>query len=162
SRASRSSSPGRRGARSCQSRRSPSGRPSASAPSRPGSRSARPYGGGSSVEPSGIAVVGMSGRFPGAADVEALWRNLRARTCSITFWSVEELSAAGVSATELADPRYVRAAGVLGDAELFDAPLFGMTPREAEVMDPQQRVFLECAWAALEDAGYDPQRYPGW
>src|SRR5262249_31045488 len=109
-----------------------------------------------------IAIVGMSGRFPGAANVGELWRNLCAGTCSITSWSAEELSAAGVSAAELADPRYVRAAGVLGDANLFDAPLFGLTPREAEVMDPQQRVFLECAWTALEDAGYDPARHPGW
>jgi phthiocerol/phenolphthiocerol synthesis type-I polyketide synthase E len=113
-------------------------------------------------EVSGIAIVGMSGRFPGAETVEELWRNLRAGTCSITFWSEAELLAAGVAPEDLADPRYVRAAGVLAGADLFDAPLFGLSPREAEVMDPQQRVFLECAWAALEDAGYDPARYPGW
>ncbi len=111
---------------------------------------------------SGIAVVGMSGRFPGAASVEAFWHNLREGICGTTFFSPEELAAAGVDAAELADPRYVRAAGMLGDADLFDAELFGLNPREAEVMDPQQRVFLECAWAALEDAGYDPQRFPGW
>ncbi len=110
----------------------------------------------------GIAVVGMSGRFPGAADVEAFWHNLREGICGTTFFSREELAAAGVSAAELADPRYVRAAGLLGGAELFDAELFGLSAREAEVMDPQQRVFLECAWAALEDAGHDPQRFPGW
>ncbi len=112
--------------------------------------------------PAGIAVVGMSGRFPGAPNVEAFWRNLRDGVCSISFFSPAELAAAGVSAAEVADPRYVPAAGVLDGAELFDAALFGLTPREAEVMDPQQRVFLECAWAALEDAGCDPQRHPGW
>ncbi len=110
----------------------------------------------------GIAVVGMSGRFPGARDVEAFWRNLRDGVCSITFWSDEELAAAGVSPAELADPRYVRAGAVVGGAEDFDARLFGLSPREAEVMDPQQRLFLEHAWAALEDAGCDPERHRGW
>ncbi|MDP9120848.1 MAG: polyketide synthase, partial [Acidobacteriota bacterium] len=111
---------------------------------------------------SGIAVIGMSGRFPGAADVEAFWRNLCAGVCSIRRLGEEELRAAGVSEEELGDPRYVRAAGVMGGAELFDAELFGLNPREAEVMDPQLRVFLECAWAALEDAGCDPGRHEGW
>ncbi len=110
----------------------------------------------------GIAVVGMSGRFPGAGSVEAFWHNLREGISGISHLTREELLAAGVSEAELADPRYVRAAGMLGDAELFEAELFGLTAREAEVMDPQQRVFLECAWEALEDAGYDPARYPGW
>jgi acyl transferase domain-containing protein len=62
---------------------------------------------------------------------------------------------------QLRDPKYVKARGVLEGIDLFDAAFFGYTPREAEVMDPQQRVFLECAWEALENAGYDPQRYPG-
>jgi len=110
----------------------------------------------------GIAIVGMSGRFPGAADLEAFWRNLREGVSGILSLSPEELRAEGVSEAELADPRYVRTAAPMGGADLFDAPLFGLTPREAEVMDPQQRVFLECAWAALEDAGYDPVRFPGW
>ena len=112
--------------------------------------------------PSGIAVIGLAGRFPGAPDVRAFWQSLRDGACGITFLDEEELRAAGVSAQELADPRYVRAAGVLGGVDLFDAPLFGITPREAEVMDPQHRVFLETAWEALEDAGYDPARFPGW
>jgi polyketide synthase PksJ len=109
-----------------------------------------------------IAIVGMSGRFPGAADVEAFWRILREGISGITVLTPEELRAAGVAEAEIADPRYVRAVARLAGADLFDAPLFGLNPREAEVMDPQQRVFLECAWAALEDAGYDPERFPGW
>jgi acyl transferase domain-containing protein/acyl carrier protein len=109
-----------------------------------------------------IAIVGMSGRFPGAADVEAFWENLRAGISGITVLTPEELRAAGVAEAEIADPRYVRAVARLAGADLFDAPLFGLNPREAEVMDPQQRVFLECTWAALEDAGYDPERFPGW
>ncbi len=111
---------------------------------------------------SAIAVVGMSGRFPGAASVAELWDNLRAGRCGIRFLSDQELASAGVGAAERDDPTYVRAAGVLGGADLFDAGLFGLTPREAEVMDPQLRVFLECAWEALEDAGHDPERFPGW
>src|SRR5205085_2942501 len=75
------------------------------------------------------------------------------------FFSGEELSAAGVDPRELADPHYVPAKGVLDGADRFDAAFFGLTPREAEVMDPQHRVFLECAWEALEDAGCDPRRY---
>ncbi len=114
------------------------------------------------LAPAGIAVIGMSGRFPGAASVGELWLQLRAGVCGISFLSDEELAAAGVSAAEREDPRYVRAAGVLGEAERFDAELFGLTPREAEVMDPQLRVFLECAWEALEDAGHDPERFAGW
>jgi phthiocerol/phenolphthiocerol synthesis type-I polyketide synthase E len=110
----------------------------------------------------GIAVIGMSGRFPGAASVGELWRLLRAGESGIRPLTDEELLAAGVSAAELRDPRYVKAAGMLGGPEMFDAGLFGLTPREAEVMDPQQRVFLECAWEALEDAGHDPHRFGGW
>ncbi len=109
-----------------------------------------------------IAVVGMSGRFPGAASVAELWRNLRAGVSGVRPLTDQELAAAGVGAAERDDPRYVRMAGVLSGADLFDAGLFGLTPREAEVMDPQLRVFLECAWEALEDAGHDPERFPGW
>src|SRR5689334_14811181 len=110
---------------------------------------------------SDIAIVGLAARFPGARDAAELWRNVRDGVESIAVLSGEELAAAGVDPALLADPRYVRAKGVLEDADRFDAAFFGFTPREAEVMDPQHRVFLECAWEALEDAACDPERSPG-
>ncbi len=103
-----------------------------------------------------VAVIGMAGRFPGAASVAELWRNLCGGVESISFFTADELAAAGVDPRLLADPRYVRARGVIAGADLFDAAFFGYTPREAEAMDPQHRLFLECAWGALEDAGYVP------
>ncbi len=103
-----------------------------------------------------IAIVGMAGRFPGAADVGALWRNLLAARESITFFSREELLEAGIEEALARHPHYVRARGVLDGAEGFDADFFNLTRHEAEVMDPQQRVFLECAWEALENAGCTP------
>ena len=109
----------------------------------------------------GIAIVGMAGRFPGAPTLAEFWQNLRNGVESVSFFSVEELAAAGVPKSLLNDPDFVRAKGVLADADTFDADFFGYIPSEAEMMDPQQRVFLECAWSALEDAGYDPARYPG-
>ncbi len=118
-------------------------------------------GSGESNELDGIAVVGMSGRFPGARDLEAFWENLRAGVESISIFSEEELLAAGVSAEVLREPAYVRAGGALEDVDLFDARFFGFTRREAEATDPQQRLFLECAWHALESAGCDPSSYPG-
>ncbi|HEY0553027.1 MAG TPA: beta-ketoacyl synthase N-terminal-like domain-containing protein, partial [Thermoanaerobaculia bacterium] len=109
----------------------------------------------------GIAIVGMAGRFPGAGGVEAFWRNLVGGVESISFFSDEELRAAGVPEAALADPRYVRARGVVAGADELDAPFFGYSPREAEMVDPQQRLFLECAWEAFEDAGHDPATFPG-
>ena len=109
----------------------------------------------------GIAIVGMAGRFPGAASVEELWGNLCEGKESVTFFTDEELLAAGVPHSHLSDPRYVRAGAVLEDIEQFDGELFGFSPREAEVMDPQHRLFLECAWEVLERAGYDSERYAG-
>jgi phthiocerol/phenolphthiocerol synthesis type-I polyketide synthase E len=108
-----------------------------------------------------IAVIGMACRFPGAPDVEAFWRNLQAGTESVSRFSDEELLQAGVSPEALRDPAYVQAAAVLPDVELFDARFFGCTAREAQVLDPQHRFFLETAWEALESAGYDPDRYRG-
>ncbi|HST63063.1 MAG TPA: type I polyketide synthase, partial [Longimicrobium sp.] len=105
---------------------------------------------------SAIAIVGMAGRFPGARDVEQFWSNLRQGVHSITFFSDDEVRAAGVDPRKLADPSYVRAGGVLEERDRFDSAFFGFTPREADVMDPQHRVLLETAWAALEDAGYAP------
>jgi acyl transferase domain-containing protein len=109
----------------------------------------------------GIAVIGLAGRFPGAPTVEDFWRNLEGGAGAITFFSIEELTAAGVDPRLLADERYVRAKGTLAGAEMFDSAFFGFTPREAELMDPQHRVFLETAWEALENAGCDPERAPG-
>jgi len=108
-----------------------------------------------------IAIIGMAGRFPGANDLDLFWRNLRDGVESITFFSDEELKQVGVDPTLLADPSYVKAAPVLDNVEDFDAAFFGYTPREAEFMDPQQRLFLECAWTALEHAGYAPEQYKG-
>jgi amino acid adenylation domain-containing protein len=109
----------------------------------------------------GIAIIGMAGRFPGAGSVEAFWSNLTAGVESISFFSDEELRAAGVPEAALTDPRYVRARGVVAGADELDAPFFGYSPREAEVLDPQQRLFLECAWEAFEDAGHEPASFPG-
>ena len=104
-----------------------------------------------------VAVVGMAGRFPGAADLDALWENLAAGVESIRVFDDEELLAAGVDPAHLDHPRYVKARGALDGAELFDAAFFDLSPREAQVLDPQQRLFLECAWQALEDAGHPPR-----
>ncbi|HEV2764819.1 MAG TPA: beta-ketoacyl synthase N-terminal-like domain-containing protein, partial [Pyrinomonadaceae bacterium] len=109
----------------------------------------------------GVAVIGMCGRFPGAADVAEFWRNLRDGVESISFFTEAELAAAGVSPAALRQPNYVWARAILDDIETFDAAFFGFTPREAEVTDPQQRLFLECMWAALERAGYNSETYQG-
>lgn len=108
-----------------------------------------------------IAVVGMAGRFPGASNIEEFWRNLRGGVESVTFFSDEELLEQQVDPALLDSPNFVKANSYLQDAEYFDAGFFGFSPREAEMMDPQNRVFLECAWSALEDAGYDSERFSG-
>ncbi|TCP59317.1 acyl transferase domain-containing protein [Tumebacillus sp. BK434] len=108
-----------------------------------------------------LAIVGMSGRFPQAADVEEFWSNLCAGKQGITQFTDEELLAAGVDEALLHNPNYVKAAPVLPDAEGFDAAFFGYSPREAELLDPQQRLFLEVAWEALERSGWDAERYDG-
>ncbi|MEV0681651.1 type I polyketide synthase [Actinosynnema sp. NPDC050436] len=108
-----------------------------------------------------IAVVGMAGRFPGAADTDELWRNLAGGVESITFFDRAELLAAGVPAATADDPRYVPARGVLRDVGLFDAGFFGYSARDAQIIDPQQRLFLECAWEAVEHAGHDTARFDG-
>jgi acyl transferase domain-containing protein len=105
-----------------------------------------------------IAVIGMSGRFPGSPDLDAFWRNLCAGAELISRLSDEELRATGIDAEVINHPQYVKAAALLDAVEQFDAPFFGMTPREAELTDPQQRIFLESCWTALEDAGYDSER----
>lgn len=108
-----------------------------------------------------IAIIGMAGRFPGAQNIDEFWQNLRDGVESITFFSEEELAAAGVDRAKLSDPNYVKANGVLADIDLLDAAFFGMNPREAQVMDPQHRLLLECSWTALEQSGYDSQTYDG-
>ncbi len=109
-----------------------------------------------------IAVVGMGGRFPGAPDLDAFWRNLRDGVDAVRALSDEELLASGVPASLLAHPDYVKAAAPLDGVEDFDASFFDFSPREAELLDPQVRVFMECAWEALEAAGYDSESYDGW
>ncbi|MGB8955814.1 MAG: amino acid adenylation domain-containing protein [Tumebacillaceae bacterium] len=108
-----------------------------------------------------IAIVGMAGRFPGAKNVEEFWRNLVAGVESVTDLTEEDLLAAGVDPSLLRDPRYVKRKGVLQGVDRFDAPFFGYPPREAQMMDPQQRLFLEVGWQALEHAGYSGQHYEG-
>src|SRR5262245_13807742 len=91
-----------------------------------------------------IAIVGMSCRFPGASNVEEFWQNLRNGVCSIKHLSDSDLLASGVAPSLLQNQSYIKARGVLGGIEAFDAAFFGFTAREAELTDPQQRIFLEC------------------
>jgi acyl transferase domain-containing protein len=113
------------------------------------------------LDNSGIAIIGMAGRFPGANNLKQFWHNLRHGVESISRFTDEELLKSGVPQSLLSEPGYVKAGGVLESEEMFDAAFFGYSPREAEMMDPQQRIFLESAWEAMEDAGYDGERYPG-
>ncbi|MBV9773484.1 MAG: amino acid adenylation domain-containing protein [Gemmatimonadetes bacterium] len=108
-----------------------------------------------------IAVIGTAGRFPGARDVEEFWRNLREGVDAISFFTEEEMVASGVSPETFRAPGYVPAFGMMPDPELFDAAFFGLSPREATILNPQHRVFLECAWEALERAGYTPESARG-
>ena len=107
-----------------------------------------------------IAVIGMSGRFPGAASVAELWNVLREGRETIRFFTPEELDASLPESLKN-DPRYVAARGVVAEADQFDAPFFGLSPRLAALMDPQQRVFMEIAWEALEQTGHLPHAYGG-
>ncbi len=104
----------------------------------------------------GIAVIGMSCRFPGAPDLDGYWRNLCEGKVSVTFLDRKALAAAGVDPSLLHAPGYVPATYSLGDIDKFDVAFFGYAGSEAEKIDPQQRIFLECAWESLEDAGYTP------
>ncbi len=107
-----------------------------------------------------IAIVGMAGRFPGADSVPAFWQNAVAGTEALVRYSRDELIAAGEDPALVDDPDYVASGMPLADHDRFDAKAFGYTAREARLMDPQVRIFLECAWQALEDAGYDPTATP--
>jgi amino acid adenylation domain-containing protein len=108
-----------------------------------------------------IAIIGMAGRFPGANNIDEYWHNLKNGVESITFFSDEELIDAGVDPKIVKQPNYVKAKGMLDDVAGFDAAFFGFSPIEAAITDPQQRLFLECAWKALENAGYDSNTYSG-
>lgn len=108
-----------------------------------------------------IAVVGMSCHFPDAKNYSEFWKNLVNEKESVTYFSDEELRKAGVEEEDLKKPNYVKAGVILQDLEMFDAGFFGLSPKEASIMDPQHRHFLECSWEALEDSGYVPEKFNG-
>lgn len=108
-----------------------------------------------------IAIIGMSGRFPKASNLDKFWQNLKDGLEAISFFSDQELESIGVDKTTLNEPNYVKAKAVLEDIELFDAAFFDYSPKTAEIIDPQHRLFLETAWEALESAGYDSKTYQG-
>jgi acyl transferase domain-containing protein len=108
-----------------------------------------------------IAVVGMAGRFPGARNLSEFWRNLRDGVESISALNDEQLIAAGATPADLENPDYVRSAAILDDIDRFDASFFGLSPRDAAIMDPQHRLFLQCAWEALENAGWSVDEFSG-
>jgi amino acid adenylation domain-containing protein len=108
----------------------------------------------------GVAIIGMSGRFPGAPDLDTFWANIAAGKDTITHFSRAELEARDRAALEFG-PEYVAAHGVLDGVELFDSGFFSIPPREADFLDPQHRLFLETCWNALEDGGYDAAQFPG-
>jgi phthiocerol/phenolphthiocerol synthesis type-I polyketide synthase E len=103
-----------------------------------------------------IAIVGLAGRFPDAQTLDDFWRNVWTGTESLQTFSDVDLDGAGVDASLRSNPLFVRKGTILAGAELFDAGFFGLSPREAQILDPQHRVFLECAWEAMEHAGYAP------
>ena len=108
-----------------------------------------------------IAIIGLACRYPKARNARQFWENLKSGLDCISDFSDEEVLAAGIPASVLSRPGFVKAGGVLEDADLFDASFFGFSPRESQATDPQHRVFLECAWEALENAGYDSESYRG-
>lgn len=114
----------------------------------------------SEVRPNDIAIVGVAGRFPKAKDVKQFWSNLSGGVEAITFFEDEELDEL-VSMAEKKHPAYIKAGFVMEDIDKFDAAFFNYTPKEAQIMDPQHRIFLELAWSAIEDAGYNPEKYEG-
>jgi acyl transferase domain-containing protein len=110
---------------------------------------------------SDIAIVGMAAHLPGAADINAYWANLAAGVESIRHLSEEELLAAGESPARMRKANYVPSAAVLDGFEQFDADFFGFSPKEAAILDPQHRQFLEVAWEAMENAGHPPENFKG-
>ncbi|MCG7534489.1 type I polyketide synthase [Pseudoalteromonas sp. OOF1S-7] len=112
-------------------------------------------------ESNDIAIVGMSGLFPGARNLDEYWRNLKSGVSSISYFGKEELKQAGAPADIIDNPSFVPAYGCLQDREMFAADFFNFTPNEAMFTDPQIRLFIECAWHAFEDAGYHIKQYDG-
>lgn len=108
-----------------------------------------------------IAIIGLSARIPGAKNIDEFWKNLCGGVESITTLSDQDIIEEGIDPEILKKSNYVKAWGVLDDVDKFDAKFFGYNPREAKILDPQQRIFLEEAWKALENSGYDPQRLNG-
>lgn len=109
-----------------------------------------------------IAVIGMSGRFPDAMNIKQFWENLKNGRESISFFSDKEMEEAGVSKELLDNDHFVKCkGGVVNDKEYFDAPFFKYLPAEAEILYPSTRMYMECVWEALEDAGYNPDTYNG-
>lgn len=108
-----------------------------------------------------IAIIGMAGRFPGANNIKQFWENICIGKESISFFSDDELLASGINPQELRDPSYVKAKGLMKDIDKFDAKFFNILPKDAVILDPQQRVLLECIWTALEDAGYFSEKQAG-
>jgi acyl transferase domain-containing protein/pimeloyl-ACP methyl ester carboxylesterase len=113
------------------------------------------------IDGSEIAIIGMAGRFPGAKNIDEFWENIRDGIESITFFTDEDLLAAGIKPAVLSNSKYVKARPVLDDIDVFDASFFGFSPKDAALMDPQLRLFMECVWNVLESAGYDPEAYEG-
>lgn len=107
-----------------------------------------------------VAIIGIACRFPGAANVSEFWQNLRNGIDCISHFTEEEMRAFGVREEIFSSPDFVRASPILPDIDRFDASFFGVAPKDAALMDPQHRFFLECAWASLESAGYKPDRCP--
>src|SRR5437867_685753 len=116
----------------------------------------------SDTQSESIAIIGMSGRFPGAKDLDQFWRNLCEGVESVSFFKDEELQWSPLDGRPPRKPvNLVKARAILENADWFDAAFFGIDPQEAEVLDPQHRIFLECAWETLESAGYNPDTYNG-
>jgi len=109
-----------------------------------------------------VAVIGMAGRFPKSKNIEQFWKNITGGVECVSFFSSLELADAGVDPKMAALPNFVNARAIIDDPALFDARFFQMSPKEAQITDPQHRLFLECAHEALEDAGCDPARYEGY
>ncbi len=113
------------------------------------------------IQPTDIAIIGIAAHLPGAKDFREYWKNLRDGVESVQEFTRDELAAAGVRDADLRDPNYVKSGVVLADMEHFDPEFFGFSPKEAAILDPQHRHFLECAWEALEDAGHPPESFDG-
>ena len=116
---------------------------------------------GSPCSETDLAIIGMAGRFPGARDVDEFWDRVVAGEDCLTDLTERALTDAGVSAETLASETYVRRNGIVDGIDQFDPAFFGVSPREAAIMDPQHRLLLECSWEALESAGYVPERFDG-